>query len=90
VGTSTTNLTPNTGTLSLVLKPQDQRSDSASQIIDRLRSETTGIPGVQVTFQSVQDIRISTRTSRAPYQYTLTGTDTATVVNWAQRLATEL
>jgi multidrug efflux pump len=90
IGASATNLTTNTGTLSLVLKPRSQRTSSATEIIDRLRGEVAGLPGVHVTFQSVRDISISTRSSRAPYQYTLTGTDTVTVVDWAQKLAARM
>jgi multidrug efflux pump len=89
-GASASNLTLNTGTLSLVLKPREERTSSATDIMDRLHSEVSGLPGVQVTFQSVQDIRISTRSGRAPYQYTLTGTDTASVVQWAERLVGRL
>ncbi|MGO4568325.1 efflux RND transporter permease subunit [Rhizobium sp. 2YAF20] len=90
VGASVNNLTLNTGTLSLVLKPRNQRTSSSTEIIDRLRGTVSGLPGVHVTFQSVRDISISTRSSRAPYQYTLTGTDTAAVVDWAQKLAARL
>ncbi|NTF43733.1 efflux RND transporter permease subunit [Rhizobium rhizogenes] len=90
IGSSASNLTLNTGNLSLVLKPRNQRDASADQIIDRMRDEVTGLPGIHVTFQSVRDISISTRASRAPYQYTLTGTDTATVVDWSAKLAQRL
>ncbi|MQB45683.1 multidrug efflux RND transporter permease subunit [Rhizobium sp. ICMP 5592] len=90
IGTSASNLTLNTGNLSLVLKPRSERSDSAAEIIDRMRGEVADLPGIHVTFQSVRDISISTRASRAPYQYTLTATDTATVVDWAGKLAQRL
>ena len=90
IGASASNLTLNTGNLSLVLKPRNQRDVSADQIIDRMRGEVDGLPGIHVTFHSVRDISISTRASRAPYQYTLTGTDTATVVDWAAKLTQQL
>jgi multidrug efflux pump len=90
VGASASNLTLNTGSLSLILKPRNERSASAADMIERLRNEVADIPGVHVTFQSVRDISISTRSSRSPYQYTLTGTDTATVVDWSQRLVQRL
>jgi multidrug efflux pump len=90
IGASASNLTLNTGSLTLVLKPRNQRTASADEMIDRLRVEVADIPGVHVTFQSVRDISISTRVARAPYQYTLTGTDTATVVDWSHRLAQRL
>ncbi len=90
IGASASNLTLNTGNLSLILKPRSERNASADQIIERMRGEVAGLPGIHVTFQSVRDISISTRASRAPYQYTLTGTDTNTVVDWAQKLAQRL
>ena len=43
-----------------------------------------------VYFQPVQDIQISTRLSRAQYQYTLTGADPKEVTDWAARLAQRL
>jgi multidrug efflux pump len=43
-----------------------------------------------VYFQPVQDIQISTRASRAQYQYTLTGTDSQEVVDWSVKLAERL
>ncbi|MCJ9752834.1 efflux RND transporter permease subunit [Neorhizobium sp. BETTINA12A] len=90
VGASANNLTLNTGTLSLVLKPRSERTSSVPEVIDRLRREVSQLPGVRVTFQGVRDISISTRVSRAPYQYILTGATAASVADWADRLATRL
>jgi multidrug efflux pump len=45
---------------------------------------------VTLYFQTVQDIQISTRASRAQYQYTLTGTNPEEVNDWAKRLAARL
>lgn len=46
--------------------------------------------GVTVYFQPVQDIQISTRSSRSQYQYTLTATDPAEVSEWSEKLVKEL
>ena len=43
-----------------------------------------------VYFQSAQDIQISTRASRAQYQYTLVDTDRAELGEWAAKLVTKL
>jgi multidrug efflux pump len=43
-----------------------------------------------VYFQPVQDIQISTRPSRAQYQYTLVGTDWKEVNDWSTRLTDRL
>ncbi|WP_377297109.1 efflux RND transporter permease subunit [Rhizobium sp. SGZ-381] len=90
IGTSASNLTLNTASYSIVLKPRDEREVSATDLIDRLRASVADIPGIRPTFQSIRDISISTRASRAPYQYTLTGTNTTTVAGWADRLAARL
>ena len=58
--------------------------------MQRLEHEVGAIPGVIVYFQPVQDVQISTRTSRAQYQYTLTGTEAQDVSAWAARLAGQL
>jgi multidrug efflux pump len=43
-----------------------------------------------VYFQPVQDIQISTRASRAQYQYTLVGTSAGDVLEWSERLTEKL
>src|SRR6185295_5702141 len=75
VGVTPINATPNAGRLAITLKPRDQRKATVSHVIDRLVAEMEKIPGVNVFFQPVQDIQISTRVSRAQFQYTLTGSD---------------
>jgi multidrug efflux pump len=59
-------------------------------VIDRLQRAVAAVPGVVVYFRPGQDIQISTRLSRAQYQYTLTGTDTREVGDWAARLTRQL
>ncbi|PSC04217.1 acriflavine resistance protein B [Alsobacter soli] len=89
-GVGPTNLTPNTGRLTITLKPRDQRSAGAEQVIARLKERVAGIPDARVSFQLVQDVQITTRTSRGAYQYTLTGADAGEVTGWAARLAERL
>ncbi|MDC7785828.1 efflux RND transporter permease subunit [Rhodoplanes sp. TEM] len=90
VGVSTMNPTPNAGRLSVMLKPRSERPDFVDAVIDRLKREVAPIPGMVVYFQPVQDIQIGTRASRAQYQYTLTGVDSADVSGWADRLVAAL
>ncbi|MBX6327871.1 MAG: efflux RND transporter permease subunit [Pseudolabrys sp.] len=86
IGVSPLNATPNTGRLAITLKPREQRSDLVGAIIDRLKRRVAGVPGMMVYFQATQDIQISTRISRAQYQYTLVSTDRNEVTLWADRL----
>ncbi len=90
VGVTPLNATPNAARLAITLKPRDERSETVGPIIDRLKQQVAAVPGTVVYFQPVQDIQISTRTSRAQFQYTLTGTDSDEVGNWAERLAEKL
>ncbi|MDH8190365.1 efflux RND transporter permease subunit, partial [Klebsiella pneumoniae] len=43
-----------------------------------------------VYFQAVQDVQISTRSSRSQYQYTLTATDAPSVIEWANKLVQQM
>jgi multidrug efflux pump len=90
VGVTPLNATPNAGRLALTLRPRDERKETVAPIIERLKRLVAPIPGVTVFFQPVQDIQISTRMSRAQFQYTLTGADANEVADWADRLAVQL
>jgi multidrug efflux pump len=90
VGVSPLNPTPNAGRLAITLRPRDDRSATATQIVERLKDLVAPIPGLTVYFQPVQDIQISTRPSRALYQYTLSGTDSGEVISWSDKLVQEL
>src|SRR5712672_2327404 len=87
VGVTPLNSTPNAGRLAITLRPRDERKETVAPIIERLKRLVAPIPGVTVFFQPVQDIQISTRMSRAQFQYTLTGADANDVADWADRLA---
>jgi multidrug efflux pump len=90
VGVSPLNATPNAGRLAITLKARDERREVVPQIIDRLKQQVANIPGMVVYFQPVQDIQISTRVSRAQYQYTLVATDSAEVIKWSDLLVRAL
>ena len=83
VGVSPLNATPNAGRLAISLKPREERVARVGMIVERMKEAVGGIPGMTVYFQATQDIQISTRASRAQYQYTLVGSDAADVVDWA-------
>jgi len=90
IGVSPINPTPNAGHLAITLKPRDERRAFVTAVVDRLRAAVAAVSGVVVYFQPVQDIQISTRSSRAQYQYTLTGTDPDDVNKWSTRLVEHL
>ena len=90
IGVTPINATPNAGRLAVTLRSRDERKASVTAIIERLQHAVAAVPGVIVFFQPVQDIQISTRVSRAQYQYTLSGTDASEVGTWAAKLAQQL
>jgi multidrug efflux pump len=90
VGVTPVNATPNAARLAITLRARDVRTTPVTAVIERLKRETASIPGVTIYFQPVQDIQISTRVSRAQYQYTLTGADPKDVGEWADKLADEM
>ncbi|MBV8754717.1 MAG: efflux RND transporter permease subunit [Hyphomicrobiales bacterium] len=90
IGVSPMNPTPNAGHLAITLRPRDERRAFVTEVVDRLKTAVVAVPGIVVYFQPVQDIQISTRSSRAQYQYTLTGTDPDDVNEWSAKLVERL
>ena len=90
IGAGSVNPTTNVGRLVMTLKPRGERRDDVSVVVARLKQLTASIPGMTIYFQPVQDVQISTQSSRSQYQYTLTGTDAAQVALWANNLVAEL
>jgi multidrug efflux pump len=90
IGVTPINATPNAGRLAITLRSRDERKTSVTAIIERLQQAVSVVPGAILYFQPVQDIQISTRVSRAQYQYTLSGTDAQEVGNWAAKLAQQM
>ena len=71
VGADGTNLTENSGRMSINLKALGKRNISASDLIRRLKSRLDKIQGIQLFMEPVQDISVDDRVSRTQYQYTL-------------------
>jgi multidrug efflux pump len=90
VGVGTTNATPNVAHFALTLKPKNDRSSSATDIMQRLTAATRDMSGINTTFQIVQDIQIGTSRSSTQYQYVLVGLDRAGFSDWAKKLEAEL
>jgi multidrug efflux pump len=90
IGAGSVNPTTNVGRLVMTLRPRGERHDDVSAVVARLKRRVADIPGMTVYFQPVQDVQISTQSSRSQYQYTLTGTDATEVGVWANKLVAEL
>jgi HAE1 family hydrophobic/amphiphilic exporter-1 len=82
--------TGNTGRMFIALKPRSDRSESAIQIIQRLRQIVRQVPGVTANFSPVQNINIGGNSARGAYQYTLQSSDTDALYAAATELRQKL
>ena len=82
--------TPNTGRFFIALRPFDERTSSASQVIDRLRPQLAKLEGVSVFLQAAQDIRVGGQVSRGQYQYTLQDSDIQELSSWSSKLLAKM
>jgi multidrug efflux pump len=80
----------NGGFVYLGLKPLDQRTATASQIIARLRPKLTSTPGASVFLQAGQDLRIGGRQSNAQFQYTIQSDSVQDLVKWGPLLLQQM
>jgi multidrug efflux pump len=90
IGADGTNTTINSGRLSINLKPLEDRSLSASDVIRRLQTKLAGLQDVQLFMQPVQNITIDDRVSRTQYQYTLEDPDQNELNEWTGRFVAKL
>ncbi|CAN7543905.1 efflux RND transporter permease subunit [Cupriavidus necator] len=60
----------NTGRMFIELKPLGERAKMPA-VVESLRKDVSGIPGLAVYFSPVQNLRLGGRQSKSRYQYTL-------------------
>ncbi len=87
---STGGGTLNNGRFFINLKPRDQRTSSADQVINRLRRELAKVEGASLFLQAAQDITVGGRISRTQYQYTLQDANLDELNQWAPRMLARL
>lgn len=80
----------NNGQINIGLKPRDERSASADEIIARLRKELAKVSGATLYLQASQDLNVGGRLSRTQYQYTIQDADLDELDEWAPKLLTAL
>jgi multidrug efflux pump len=90
IGIDGTNTTENTGRIQINLKPHDERSASASEIIQRLQPALAKIEGITLYMQPVQDLTVEDRVSRTQFQYSLEDADANELNDWAPRILAKL
>jgi multidrug efflux pump len=90
IGADGTNITTNSGRMSINLKPLAQRDLSASDVIRRLQSKLKDMQDIKIFMQPVQNITVDDRVSRTQYQYTLEDPDANELNDWTDRFVAKL
>ncbi|HEY3822300.1 MAG TPA: efflux RND transporter permease subunit [Polyangiaceae bacterium] len=83
IGADGTNITVNSGRMSINLKPLEVRKIGASDLIRRLDSKLARVEGIRLFMEPVQNITVDDRVSRTQYQYTLEDSDADELDLWA-------
>ena len=90
IGADGTNITANSGRLSINLKPLENRNLNASDVIRRLQTKLNDVQGIQLFMQPVQNITVDDRVSRTQYQYTLEDPDPNELSEWTNKFVDRL
>jgi multidrug efflux pump len=90
IGSDGSNVTLNSGRLLINLRPRNQRTATATEIIRRLAQETAGVQGIRLYMQPVQDLTIDTNVSRTQYQFVLRDTNAGEFATWVPKLLDRL
>jgi multidrug efflux pump len=74
----------------MLINLKEKRSSSQAETMDRLRARVAEIAGVFVYLQPTQDLTIDAESGPTQYRVSLEGADTATVTEWARKLAAQM
>jgi multidrug efflux pump len=90
IGIDGTNATMNSGRIQINLKPHDERTATASDVIRRLQPEVAKVEEIALYMQPVQDLTVEDRVSRTQFQYSLEDADASELNDWASRILYKL
>lgn len=80
----------NGGQMFARLKPIEQRTSTAQEVVDRLRPRLAKVPGAQLLLTAQQDVSIGARPGAAQFQFTLLSSDLEPLREFAPRFLTTL
>src|SRR6516162_4558992 len=80
----------NSARMFISLKPREQRTANADQIIARLRPKLARVPGATLYLQARQDVSVGGRFGASQYQYTMRGDNIKDLTTFAPRMLQQL
>jgi len=81
---------PNFGQLIIHLKPRAERPILVNGVIDQLRAQLDGIPGMRVFLQNPPTVQLGGQVTKSPYQFSLYAPDKDELYAVAQTLEQEI
>ena len=90
IGVDGSNTTLNSGRILINLRPRDDRELTASEIIRRLQQEVSGVPGITLYMQPVQDLSLDSAVSATQYQFILANADPSQFTAWLPKFLAQL
>jgi multidrug efflux pump len=90
IGVDGVNAALNTGRMMITLKPLNERDSRADEIMVRLAAAARAQPGISLHLQSLQDLTIEDKVSKAPYQLALSSPSQTDLVAGAELLSSRL
>jgi hydrophobic/amphiphilic exporter-1 (mainly G- bacteria), HAE1 family len=76
----------NSGRMYITLKPREERSVSAQQVISRLRPKLAQVEGAKLYMQASQDVRLGGRATRTQFEFTLQDANLDELNAWAPKI----
>ena len=80
----------NNGNMFITLKPRDERTATAQQIIARLRPKLEKVEGARLYMQAAQDVRLGGRPTRTQFEFTLQDANLDELNEWAPKILSKM
>src|SRR6201999_1050931 len=80
----------NNGNMFITLKPRNERTANAQQIIARLRPKLEKVEGARLYMQAAQDVRLGGRPTRTQFEFTLQDPDLTELNQWAPKIVAKM
>jgi multidrug efflux pump len=90
IGVDGTNTTLNSGRIMINLRPNDERSATVTDVINRLRQSTASVSGITLYMQPIQDLTIDDTVSRTQYNFITTDANPTELNTWVPRIVEKL
>ncbi len=90
IGIDGTNMTLNSGRIQINLKDREQRTTTASEVIQRLGPKVSQVDGIECYLQPLQDLTVEDRVSRTQYQYSLEDANSEELQYWTAKMIDKL